>query len=293
MTGSSPTSISSPKAFHTLFEPSTILFLHGGWWACTLSHPLMESHSSTTLPKTDLPFLAVILIFFPHLEPPLYQPVNNATIGWELWWNLPSHSEGVPPSPPLLKSLFVRMAWVEEVTGGEHLNWGNDLPLQFKFPNASQPSLEQMDGGNFPLPPLEQMWVPTSGSSLHCPFIQINSPLQSFKVWHGPLHEEIAWERPRRETIKTKRETNKAKFATGRTILSKLSKVRMNVIEWLFASLYNGTNYLFGPSTFRDVAVRPTRGNVSSNSMCLVLSCLVILSLLLLLYLWFKPSLES
>lgn len=57
--------------------------------------------------------------------------------------------------------------------------------------------------------------MPTSGSSLHLPFIQINWPVQSFRVRHGPLQEEIAPERLGREITETKRETSKAKFAIG------------------------------------------------------------------------------
>lgn len=36
--------------------------------------------------------------------------------------------------------------------------------------------------------------VPTSGSSLHFPLMQINWPSQSFKVLQGPLHWEMKLE---------------------------------------------------------------------------------------------------
>ena len=50
----------------------------------------------------------------------------------------------------LLKSFSVRLAFVEEVTGGEHLNCGNDLPPYLRLPEDSQVWL----GGEEPsLPP--------------------------------------------------------------------------------------------------------------------------------------------
>lgn len=299
MTGSSPTFMSSPKAFHTPFDPSTILFRHGGWWACALSHPFIESHSSTTLATTDLPFLAVILIFFPHLEPPLYQPVDNATIGLELSWNLPSHSDGSPPSPPLLKSLFVRMARVEEVTRGEHLNWGKDFPLQFKLPKDWQPLLE--DGGNFPPPPpFEQIWVPTTGSSLHWPFIQINWPLQSLRVWHGPLQEEIARERLGRETMERKRGTSKAKFAMGRWLVKWRKRLVFSECDMKRSELavawpnIMGTKYFFWSFNFlRCRCQTPRRGKFCHQILCIVASCFATLSLFVILTYYYDSNLES
>ncbi|KAI4303527.1 hypothetical protein MLD38_039141 [Melastoma candidum] len=72
-TASSPMFVSNPSAVHTAFDPSTMLLRQGGWNACSESHPLTESHSSTTLACTLLPvFTDVILIIFRHLEPPAY-----------------------------------------------------------------------------------------------------------------------------------------------------------------------------------------------------------------------------
>lgn len=56
-----------------------------------------------------------------------------------------------------------------------------------------EPVGRQLPGGDGPEGELPlHMWVPTSGSSLHFPPMQINWPSQSFKVLHGPLHEEMA-----------------------------------------------------------------------------------------------------
>lgn len=116
VTSTTPISLSRPRALPTASDPSTILLSQGGWPACSSSQPRMESHSSTTSANTLLPLLAVILIIFPHLDPPLYHPVDSATIGFELSWYCPSHSDGPPPSPPSLKLLFVSLAWVDDVT---------------------------------------------------------------------------------------------------------------------------------------------------------------------------------
>ncbi|KAL4310258.1 hypothetical protein GQ457_01G028050 [Hibiscus cannabinus] len=96
VTSTIPTFVSSPKALHTASDPSTMLFLQGGWYACSSSHPFLESHSSTTLAFTLLPLLARIVIIFPHLDPPLYHPVESATIRSELLWYCSSHSDGPP-----------------------------------------------------------------------------------------------------------------------------------------------------------------------------------------------------
>ncbi|WRX33296.1 hypothetical protein QQP08_025783 [Theobroma cacao] len=84
VTSTIPTFLSRPRAVHTASDPSTMLFLQGGWYACSSSHPRIESHSSTTLAVTLLPLLAVIVIIFPHLDPPAYHPVDNATTRSEL-----------------------------------------------------------------------------------------------------------------------------------------------------------------------------------------------------------------
>jgi len=105
VTGTTPSSVFNPNAFHTATDPSTILLRQGGWPACSASQPFTESHWSTTFAVTLLPFLAVILISFPHLEPPLYHPVDNATTLSELLWNFSSHWEAPPPSPPVKDSL--------------------------------------------------------------------------------------------------------------------------------------------------------------------------------------------
>ncbi|XBJ16703.1 hypothetical protein VPH35_008275 [Triticum aestivum] len=84
-------SLSSPSAFHTASEVSTMLVLQ----------PWLESHSSTTLACTVRPFfLLVMLIILPHRRPPAYHLVDSATIMSLSLWNLPSHSDGAPPSSP-------------------------------------------------------------------------------------------------------------------------------------------------------------------------------------------------
>ncbi|KAG8494930.1 hypothetical protein CXB51_012379 [Gossypium anomalum] len=95
-----PTSLLRSKALHTASDASTMLFLQGGWYACSSSQPRMESHSSTTLAVTLFPLLALILIIFSHLDPPLYHPVESATIRSKLLWYCSSHSEGPPPELP-------------------------------------------------------------------------------------------------------------------------------------------------------------------------------------------------
>ena len=67
-----------PPCPNNIVDASTMLLGQGGWKSCSESHPLTESHSSTTLASTDLP-LALILILFRHRLPPLYQPVDKAT----------------------------------------------------------------------------------------------------------------------------------------------------------------------------------------------------------------------
>ena len=206
-----PRSWFKPKAFQTALDPSTMLFLHGGWPACSASHPFTESHSSTTLAVTLFPLLAVILIIFPHRDPWLYHPVDKATTLSELSWYFSSHSDGPPPSPPLLKSLSVRRACVEDVSGGEHLYWGYELPPHVRVPEDLQFWLG--DGEEPPPPPPpEHMWVPMSGSSLHLPLMQISWPLQSLRVLHGPLQEDMARAGRGREMILKirKRGTNRS-----------------------------------------------------------------------------------
>jgi len=105
VTGTTPSSLLSRNASHTAADPSTILLRQGGWPACSSSHPFTESHWSTTFAVTVLPFDALILINFPHLEPPLYHPVDNATTFSVLLWNCSSHWEAPPPSPPVKDSL--------------------------------------------------------------------------------------------------------------------------------------------------------------------------------------------
>lgn len=102
VTGTTPTFVLSPKSCHTVLDASTMSFLH----------PCLESHSSTTLATVVLPFLALILIIFPHSAPWLYHPVDKATTLCGKEWNLPSHSEGPPPFPWGPKSLKVSVAWV-------------------------------------------------------------------------------------------------------------------------------------------------------------------------------------
>ena len=162
VTCTSPRLISSPRAAHTPSDPSTMLF----------AQPSAESHSSTTLANTLLPLGAVILIIFPHRDPPSYHRVGNATMRSELSWYLPSHSDGPPPSPHFSKLLLVRMAGVEEETGGE---------------------------GVLELPP--HMWVPTSGSSLHLPLMHMSWPSQSSSVWHEPPQEDMPNARNGRDKI--------------------------------------------------------------------------------------------
>lgn len=185
VTRASPTSESSPSASHTACDPSTMLLRHGGWPACALSQPLTESHWSTTFAVTFLPFPAVILIIFKHSELPLNHPVESATTRSVLLWNFSSHCDGSPPSPPSLKSFSVRIAGVEEVTGGEQRYWGYDFPPQFRVPEDWQ--LPPLGGGFGGIPP-PQMWVPTSRSSLHLPLMQMSWPSQSLRVLHCPLH---------------------------------------------------------------------------------------------------------
>jgi hypothetical protein len=113
VTGTTPSSVFNPNAFHTATDPSTILLRQGGWYACSASQPFTESHSSTTFAVVLFPFCALILINFPHLEPPLYHPVDNATTLSVLLWYWPSHSEAPPPSPPNKdSSKFIRISWI-------------------------------------------------------------------------------------------------------------------------------------------------------------------------------------
>lgn len=102
VTGTSPMSISSRRAFQTPLDPSTMSF----------AQPSAESHSSTTLANTLFPLGAVILIIFPQRDPRLYQRVDNATMRSELLWYFPSHSDGPPPSPPFSKLLLVKVAFL-------------------------------------------------------------------------------------------------------------------------------------------------------------------------------------
>lgn len=218
VTSTIPISLSRPKALHTASDPSTILLSQGGWPACSSSQPRMESHSSTTCANTLLPLLAVILIIFPHLDPPLYHPVDSATIGFELSWYCPSHSDGPPPSPPALKSLFVSLAWVDDVTGGEHLYVGYEFPWHVNVP----------EGWQFPPPPPSpplHMCVPKSGSSLHLPLMQMSWPSQSSRVPQGPLHWEIAFEYNGREIVqkKVKREREAKETNDFPMLINKLS----------------------------------------------------------------------
>jgi len=169
VTSTTPKSLFSCKASQTASDPSTILFLQGGKPACSLSHPFFESHSSTTLASTLLPFRAVIFIIFPHLDPPAYQPVDSATTRSVFSWKFSSHSDGAPPSSPSLKSLSVRLALVKDVTGGEHVNRGKDFPSHLRVPEGLQSMFEGGEG----LSPV-QVWVPTWGSSLHFPLMQMS-----------------------------------------------------------------------------------------------------------------------
>ncbi|KAB2028587.1 hypothetical protein E1A91_D05G113100v1 [Gossypium mustelinum] len=121
VTSSIPFSLLSSKALHTALDPSIILLLQGRWYACASSQPCIESHSSTTLAVTLFPLLTIILIIFPHLDPPSYHPMESATIRSKLSWDCSSHLDRSPPSPPWLKSLIVNLAFVEDMTGGEHL----------------------------------------------------------------------------------------------------------------------------------------------------------------------------
>uniref|UniRef100_A0A2K1X8B0 Uncharacterized protein n=1 Tax=Populus trichocarpa TaxID=3694 RepID=A0A2K1X8B0_POPTR len=139
VTGTIPRSLFNPKASHTASDPSTILFSHGGRNPCSRSHPCKVSHSSTTLAVTLFPLLAVILIILPHLDPPSYHPVDSATTLSVLAWYLSSHSDGAPPSPPSLKSFKVNLAFVVDVTGGEHLYLaGKDGSLHERSPERGQ-----------------------------------------------------------------------------------------------------------------------------------------------------------
>lgn len=100
---------------------------------------------------------------------------------------------------------------MDDVTGGEHVYIGYDLPLHARLPDGLQlPGLGVGDGGDPPLPP--HVWVPTSGSSLHFPLMQMSWPAQSLSVLHGPLQLEIAVEYGRGREIKVKmreRDANK------------------------------------------------------------------------------------
>lgn len=183
----SPTSLFSPNASHTASDPSTMLLRHGLCPACSASQPCLESHSSTTFAFTLRPLLALIRIIWLHRLPPLYHPVERATIGFALEWYLPSHSDGPPPSPPWLKSLFVRVAGVGDVMGGEHSYVGYVLPLQVREPDGLQAPPGWGEGVVVPW----HMWVPKSGSSVHFRLMQMSLPLQSFRSWHGPLQSEI------------------------------------------------------------------------------------------------------
>ncbi|PQQ05418.1 hypothetical protein Pyn_12356 [Prunus yedoensis var. nudiflora] len=165
VTSTTPKSWFSCKAFHTAAEPSTILFPHGGCPAYSASHPLRESHSSTTLAAILFPLLAVILIIFPHLFFLSNHPVDSATTRSMLLWNHSSHSDPPPPSPPSLKSLNVSLAFMDDVTGGEHVYLGYDFPLQQKVPEDLP-----LSSGDEPPPP-RHVWVPTSGSSLPLPLM--------------------------------------------------------------------------------------------------------------------------
>ncbi|XBH66095.1 hypothetical protein VPH35_119556 [Triticum aestivum] len=135
-----------PSASHTAWDASTTLLRHGGWKACSRSHPFRESHSSTTLASTDLP-LARIRMRSPQREPPAYHPVDSATTRSELRWKTSSHADGSPPSPPSSKSLSVMMALVAPATtGGEHRYVG------YAFPASQQSSHEwPLPGRSVPL----------------------------------------------------------------------------------------------------------------------------------------------
>jgi len=125
VTGTSPSSVFNLKSFQTVSEASTTLFLQ----------PCLESHSSTTLATVLLPFLALILIILPHRTPWLYHPEDSATTLCGSGWNLPSHSEAPPPSPPRAKLLRVRMACVPEgsYAGEWWWWWWWSLDLRFAF----------------------------------------------------------------------------------------------------------------------------------------------------------------
>nr|GMD64544.1 origin of replication complex subunit 1A-like isoform X1 [Ipomoea batatas] len=118
-----------------------------------------------------------------EIYPPEYHPVDRATTLSSLSWNCPSHSDGAPPSPPSLKSLRSPGVGVEP-------------------------------------PPPPQICVPTSGSSVHFPPMQISSPEQSFKVVQGPLQSESAfpWSEKPTKIAKMEREI-RARFAMAALLI--------------------------------------------------------------------------
>nr|CAB3494342.1 unnamed protein product [Digitaria exilis] len=76
-------------------------------------HPCRESHSSTTRATTERPVRALVMrIGLWHRRPPAYHPVDNATTISPSSWNLPSHSDGPPPSSPLRNPFTVITARV-------------------------------------------------------------------------------------------------------------------------------------------------------------------------------------
>lgn len=99
---------------------------------------------------------------------------------------------------------------MDDVTGGEHVYVGYDLPLQARLPEGLQSPLLGVGEGDEPPPP-PHVWVPTSGSSLHFPLIQMSWPAQSLRVLQGPLQEEIAVEYGRGRKMKVKTRERDAK----------------------------------------------------------------------------------
>lgn len=90
---------------------------------------------------------------------------------------------------------------MDDVTAGEHVYVGYDLPLQARVPDDLQ--LSVVGGGEEPC--LHSV-DPISGSSLHLPLMQMSWPAQSSRVLHASLQEEMAVDgRGRETTLKTMR----------------------------------------------------------------------------------------
>ncbi|KAF8672386.1 hypothetical protein HU200_049590 [Digitaria exilis] len=122
---------------------------HGGSKLCSSSQPWTESHSSTTVAVTDLPFPARITTRFRHRLPPSNHPVESATTFSPSSKNVPVQLDAPPPSPLSAKLLSVSVARVPRlVTAGEHAKVAYLLPSSQhteSFSGLQLPDLPRME----------------------------------------------------------------------------------------------------------------------------------------------------